>query len=846
MSQTTDKEIAKSSLEAIENIGTKAEEEYRNKTARGFGYLGNTFNNAQAYLSNTQREELYIGAMKLTCISPIYASIWVKDCKTDEEKIFYFTKGIAPCFENREYNVANFRAPLASLLAQNIGDFYEVILPNKTEEYQVLQKNEFVPKKELNKWDSSGVFYFETTASKYPSLRTFLYNDTILSFLDDEETSTSGKLKRDIISSMGLREKPILDKIQDRIYREDGNKKVILIGPPGTGKTTTLIKKLGLNLDPNYSSLGNERSWYMFTPTELLKNYLKEAFNRENIAAHDDNVYVWDNFRSYISRNILSLLETAVHSGFVKIDKNYVKDISSSGQQNIYEQFFKFQNQLFLNILKEGYKELKDTKNNAIQEILTELDIENEIKIISACKKLETVSYKIDQKIHDIQDELKNKIAVLLKRVFFQGLSNDESKEFLLELQKNVDGEYKKQIDGEIQENEEDDIELNISAKTTREIYEKYLLNALQGLSLNFYSKKRQSPGSFSSIVGKYINFDENFSNEDKNYIGQLSKIIKLLRLFKNPAKRYLSSMKNRYKLFRKEYKDLYVANIEQKKISNIELDILILSYLNAYKAFKLNTLDDLMKGQIFVDEITDFSSIQISIMNMLLKDGCKTFFGAGDLNQRLTEIGITSFDELKQSLPGVSIQEIKIPYRQSKQLFELSQKIIDGDITSYEQPKYLDIDGLDPVIGYGLNNIDRLSDWLSDRIIEIEQIVQNKLPSIAILVNSEQQIEPLQKALNDKLASKNIEVDACLNGQILGSRNNVRIFSVDYIKGLEFEAAFFIGVDELANIKPDIFEKFLYVGISRAATFLGVTVTDDKLPNKISSVKPLFRDNWI
>ena len=128
---------------------------------------------------------------------------------------------------------------------------------------------------------------------------------------------------------------------------------------------------------------------------------------------------------------------------------------------------------------------------------------------------------------------------------------------------------------------------------------------------------------------------------------------------------------------------------------------------------------------------------------------------------------------------------------------------------------------------------------------IEIEQIVQDKLPSIAILVNTEQQIEPLQKALNQKLASKNIEVDACLKGQILGSRNNVRIFSVDYIKGLEFEAAFFVSVDKLANIKPDIFDKFLYVGVSRAATFLGLTVVEDKLPTKISSLKTLFKDKW-
>ena len=43
MSQPTDKKIAKISLEAIENIGSKAEEEYKNKAISGFNFLGNTF-----------------------------------------------------------------------------------------------------------------------------------------------------------------------------------------------------------------------------------------------------------------------------------------------------------------------------------------------------------------------------------------------------------------------------------------------------------------------------------------------------------------------------------------------------------------------------------------------------------------------------------------------------------------------------------------------------------------------------------------------------------------------------------------------------------------------------------
>ena len=64
------------------------------------------------------------------------------------------------------------------------------------------------------------------------------------------------------------------------------------------------------------------------------------------------------------------------------------------------------------------------------------------------------------------------------------------------------------------------------------------------------------------------------------------------------------------------------------------------------------------------------------------------------------------------------------------------------------------------------------------------------------------------------------------------------------HIKGLEFEAAFFVGVDELAERYPDLFDKFLYVGATRAATYLGLTCTG-KLPPRVAELAPLFSPDW-
>ena len=114
----------------------------------------------------------------------------------------------------------------------------------------------------------------------------------------------------------------------------------------------------------------------------------------------------------------------------------------------------------------------------------------------------------------------------------------------------------------------------------------------------------------------------------------------------------------------------------DPKKITALELDILVLVFIKLIKLFKIEK-EDLFRQQVFVDEITDFSTVQLSIMNNLLNDKSKTFFGAGDFNQRLTLEGVSSKDDLEWAIPKVEIEKITIPYRQSRQLTELSQLLI-------------------------------------------------------------------------------------------------------------------------------------------------------------------------
>ena len=78
------------------------------------------------------------------------------------------------------------------------------------------------------------------------------------------------------------------------------------------------------------------------------------------------------------------------------------------------------------------------------------------------------------------------------------------------------------------------------------------------------------------------------------------------------------------------------------------------------------------------------------------------------------------------------------------------------------------------------------------------------------------------------------------------GDEREVRIFDIRHIKGMEFEAVFFVGIDVLAQRIPELFHRSLYVGITRAATYLGVTC-QAKLPTRLEPIRSRFRTaGWV
>jgi len=196
------------------------------------------------------------------------------------------------------------------------------------------------------------------------------------------------RLKRRVIDRMSLRDEPILDRYQGEVFRLPIDRRLVLLGPPGTGKTTTLIRRLAQKRTPEglseeevealaragVSDTLASSTWAMFSPTELLKAYLREAFNREAVPATEENLRTWDRQRLELARNVLGILRSA-ESGRFLLDESVTLliDASSVGGMRLYESFSAAFEESVLKRFAESFEEIRSSGDLELRERVSEI-----------------------------------------------------------------------------------------------------------------------------------------------------------------------------------------------------------------------------------------------------------------------------------------------------------------------------------------------------------------------------------------------------------------------------------------------------------------------------------------
>jgi hypothetical protein len=275
-----------------------------------------------------------------------------------------------------------------------VGDDLDVRTPAGVVNLQVVERALLRPAHKGGEWDSinsavQGESYGPLTIT---SFREFLRlrgvtadeADLLEAALAEDRAAgiVAEGLRRNAITKMELRDQAVLDQYQDEIFRLPLDTRLVILGPPGTGKTTTLIKRLGLKLDHEYltddekelvaataaGSARNAQSWIMFTPTDLLRQYVKEAFARENIPASDERISTWDDFRRDVARHRFGILRSGAGGGIfvMKDDAPSLQGTTLARQREWFADFDEWQSEYFWNDLRTNSQALSTHKDSGI------------------------------------------------------------------------------------------------------------------------------------------------------------------------------------------------------------------------------------------------------------------------------------------------------------------------------------------------------------------------------------------------------------------------------------------------------------------------------------------------
>ncbi|MDE2784446.1 MAG: hypothetical protein OXK77_15945 [Gemmatimonadota bacterium] len=692
---------------------------------------------------------------------------------------------------------------------------------------------------------------------------------------------------RHVITSAALRNQPKLDAAQLQAkQRQILDGQVIIHGGPGTGKTTALLDRISLFTEraaiqehvPGLSEAALDRltdpdtAYLLFTPNELLLHYLKEAMNTKGLLADSAKLTTWRGYRDRLAQRFRLLTADAKRSRFVKDRTAFQrKSMTFDVQPDEW--------QAFIGILCEPFSEFVSRRHRRVFKIQPDAsdnpDLVREVQngLVEARKARSLIeSIRIFQSLDDRGNEAATearrqgteRIGKLARRLHAKIREDEQTRVRLVaalaEFQSDPTDVEEDGVDTYDQEVAEvgqrplDDLgkeEIELINSLARSLLRKLALR--RGFAGVRLTKREQTmldhcqawidhealeelaPTLLTSLVRPAC------AGPDSNVVAQAGPYYLWLR--RNQFAGRLSAFLHpnvRNRLTKS-------GTLEGKRVGPDELDLVLFLQLwllrlrrtvpSLQRSARSNlsaVFESSLREVIAVDEATDFSPIQLACMAMAANPVYDCVTLSGDLMQRMTDYGLRDWEEYESVAREVGLAPVhqaglQVNYRQSRRLLSVTNRLYEagtGSVAPTSSPYAPSEHDPPPLLHVGADLPDCAA-WIARRVVEIRGSYDEHgiIPTIAVLVPDEPSVNTLADAMEDALSfSGNIEIDRCHGGRVLGEGAFVRIFNVEHIKGIEFEAAFFHDMGDIAARFPQLAEKLLYVGLSRASLYLGIT----------------------
>jgi len=286
----------------------------------------------------------------------------------------------------------------------------------------------------------------------------------------------------------------------------------------------------------------------MFTPTELLKQYLKEAFAREGIAASDQRIKTWSDLRHDLGRNVFGVLRTGSGSGSL-VMKESLPSITQAAVVDSFhwfEDFDNWQRSAYLDRLKNAAKALKDDPDAQIAQLGGQLLAVTERSLQDGISSVFQSLSQLTEVTRATLAQLRQKSDAILKGELNRQLNRN--REFLAELFQFIQELKSNEPEDDADELEpEEDDELAKSKNDAAVAMSAYIA-AIRALARGTVSRRMPKKDSASARVVNWLG-PRGMSEGQLREVGMILVPQVHLRVLVNPVKRHLDGMSSRYRV---------------------------------------------------------------------------------------------------------------------------------------------------------------------------------------------------------------------------------------------------------------------------------------------------------
>ena len=700
----------------------------------------------------------------------------------------------------------------------------------------------------------------------------------------------ASKAEEFIRKQVSLRRNPVLDKHQDSAKFSNLYNGVaeVINGGPGTGKTTTIIQRLKLLIDrgdledymDNHDDcpLTKEQldiisssadNWIYFSPTDLLKKYLQDNMNYEGLTNTSHRTVVWKEFLKDAIRDDYHLAGQDCPFDFMG-KKSEARIIFTGNHIAVIENFTKF----FLEQVKDRFRKVAKVDYNQFEWRFLGKVITEECAKVESLSSIETLlrflihmngideGLIVNNRMVESGSVITSKYNVDVRQIAdrYAAILRREDKKYneALEFVKSLASVPQLEVEEgeEPEEAEPDHGDLSIALDNKMATLLKKLTLQIKDHTAKLTAQQKQ----LYEIVKDVIVEDDLKKLADSAYFVK----------YMNPALRgftqyVLTPIPQYYRQYRKsmpeadrvnwdaEMLNEMVDTYKNKRLLSQEQSLLV-GFINSiakalYKANRrlfesathkyIQAYKDLCRPVIGIDEATDYSLIEFYGIKSFGHYEVCSYTLCGDIMQLMKEDGITDWNQLRHPLlfDKLDVKDLLISYRQSQELMDLADLIYleeIGDVSPYTC--YLKGEKTPKPLWLEWEDMDDKAQWIANRVMEIVK-TYNYVPTIAIFTIDKRKAEQLKESLDecDNLIKAGIDVKVCSDNTLEGEKT-LRIFPIDQVKGMEFEAVFFYDIDDIES--TSLINKYLYVGLSRASMYLAVTSNghSEKISNMLQN----------